>query len=90
MQASSDRPAGRGQSPEDTLKRISGIPKTLQELEAEQVALEEERNYAARRAAGMPTGRTTQPAGNGNQREVRVPHAERDREQEQRPHREHA
>jgi hypothetical protein len=58
------------QSPEDTLNRIAGVPKTAEELEAERQQLDQERNAPT----NQPNNRTTaQP----NQT-----HAEQERERQ--------
>jgi len=54
----------RRQTPEETMNRIAGVPKTAEELEAEQKTLDEERTAQVQRNAGIypkdqPKNRTT-------------------------------
>ena len=43
----------RRQTPEETMARIAGVPKTAEELEAEQKTLDEERTAQVQRNAGI-------------------------------------
>jgi hypothetical protein len=57
-------PEPRRQTPEETMNRIAGVPKTADELEAEQKQLDEERTAQVQRNAGIypkdqPKDRTT-------------------------------
>lgn len=55
-------PEPRRQTPEETMNRMAGVPKTPEELEAEHKALDEERTAQVRRNAGIyPTDQTKQP-----------------------------
>jgi hypothetical protein len=45
----------RQQTPEDVMNRIAGIPKTQEEIDAEQEALEEERKTQAQKTGAIPT-----------------------------------
>ena len=46
-------PEPRRQTPEETMNRIAGVPKTAEELEAEQKTLDEERTAQVQRNAGI-------------------------------------
>jgi hypothetical protein len=52
----------RGQTPEDTLKRIAGVPKTTEELQADAEQVEREREENARRNAGVAPEQPKQAA----------------------------
>ena len=57
-----NQPEKRAQTPEDTMARIAGVPRTPEEAQAERETLELERQQEAQRRAGVvPPQQTPAP-----------------------------
>jgi hypothetical protein len=66
----------RRQTPEDVLQRIAGVPKTLEEQQAEAAQLDEERTRQAQRMAGVDPNHPNQDS---------QPHTGTERQQRDKP-----
>jgi hypothetical protein len=68
----------RQQTPEETLARMAGIPKTLEEQQADAQQLHEERMATAQRNAGVQPNQANQP------NQTPVQHHEHDEQERER------